>query len=149
MFRSWKIIFPWVGCRCPVMRLNMVDFPAPLGPIIQAICPWTTVRSTSWTATNPSKDLVTFSTRSSILCVLSRSRGDVQGSTVGLTKRLADFSLPEVIVDEHGPQHNDHQTGQRRMQCNMQRQGQQREDQKYDPPELRKRVELPQHPGTE
>src|SRR5262245_37106648 len=108
MARSRKKVFPRVGCRCPVMRLNTVDFPAPLGPIIQAICPWTTVRSTSCTATNPSKDLVTFSTRSSILCVLSRSRGDVQGSTVGLTKRIADFSLTEVVVDEHSPQHNNH-----------------------------------------
>ena len=42
MSRSRKI-FPRVGCKCPVMRLKMVDFPAPLGPMIQAICPWATV----------------------------------------------------------------------------------------------------------
>ena len=39
MSRLWKKIFPRVGCRCPVMRLNRVDFPAPLGPMIPAICP--------------------------------------------------------------------------------------------------------------
>src|SRR6266566_3704285 len=35
------------------------------------------------------------------------------------------------------------------MQRDMQRQGQHGKDQKYDPPDLRKRLELTQHPGTE
>src|SRR5262245_53448248 len=105
------------------MRLKMVDFPAPLGPMIQAICPWTTVSSTSCTATNPSKDLVTLSTRSSMLEVLSRPGGGGQGSTMRLTKRLSDLILPEVTVDEHGPQHDNHQARQGCRQRNMQPQG--------------------------
>src|SRR5215510_2569912 len=120
MSRSRKKIFPWVGCRCPVMRLKMVDFPAPLGPMIQAICPWTTVSSTSCTATNPSKDLVTLSTWSSMLQVLSRPGGGCQGSTMGLTKRLFDFILPKVAVDKHGPQHDNHQARQGCRQRDMQ-----------------------------
>ena len=30
---------PASGRRCPVMMLNRVDFPAPLGPMTAAICP--------------------------------------------------------------------------------------------------------------
>src|SRR3977135_346875 len=101
------------------MRLNSVDLPAPLGPMIQAICPFSTVRSTSCTATNPAKDFVIFSTRSSIVtsscCApqcCARQLPVWRGGTsaVLLTERLSDLSLPEVVIDEHGPQHDDHQT---------------------------------------
>src|SRR3974390_798654 len=48
---------PAVGCRCPVMRLNSVGFPAPLGPMTAAISPSATARSTSETARKPANDL--------------------------------------------------------------------------------------------
>src|SRR5262245_19356927 len=124
------------------MRLKMVDFPAPLGPMIQAICPWTTVSSTSCTATNPSKDLVTLSTWSSMLEVLSPPGGGCQGSTMGLTKRLSALILPEVTVDKHSRQNSNQQARPECRQREMQPQGQQGEEQKYDPPDRRKGVEL-------
>ena len=49
---------PLSGRRCPVIRLNSVDLPAPFGPITAAICRVSTVSDTSETATKPEKDLV-------------------------------------------------------------------------------------------
>src|SRR5580704_8062447 len=48
---------PAVGCRCPLMRLNSVDLPAPFGPMTAAISPSATARSTSDTARQPPNDL--------------------------------------------------------------------------------------------
>src|SRR6516165_9235807 len=48
---------PAVGCRCPVIRLNSVDLPAPFGPMTAAISPSATARSTSETARKPANDL--------------------------------------------------------------------------------------------
>src|ERR1043166_2499568 len=49
--------WPLSGCKCPVIRLNRVDLPAPLGPITAAICRASTRNDTSDTATKPEKDL--------------------------------------------------------------------------------------------
>src|SRR5690348_6839065 len=49
---------PAVGCKCPVMRLNSVDLPAPFGPMTAAIWPSATARLTSATARKPAKDLL-------------------------------------------------------------------------------------------
>src|SRR3954447_7408768 len=49
---------PLSGRKCPVIRLNSVDLPAPLGPMTAAICRVSTVRDTSETATKPEKDFV-------------------------------------------------------------------------------------------
>src|SRR5262249_56365814 len=57
MSRSSSRTVPLSGCRWPVIRLNSVDFPAPLGPITAAICLVSTVRLTSKTARNPPNDL--------------------------------------------------------------------------------------------
>src|SRR2546428_13118306 len=89
--------------------------------MIQAICPFSTVKSTSCTAINPSKDLETFSTRSSIGVPSSRARGGVQGSAVLLPEGRSDLRLPEVVMDEYGPQHDDHQARQGRMRRGVQR----------------------------
>src|SRR5580658_9160142 len=48
---------PLSGRRWPVIRLNKVDLPAPLGPMIAAICLVAMVRLTSETARNPPNDL--------------------------------------------------------------------------------------------
>src|SRR5690348_9039051 len=48
---------PAVGRRCPVIRPNSVDLPAPFGPITAAISPSATARSTSHTARKPANDL--------------------------------------------------------------------------------------------
>src|SRR6185312_8268243 len=49
---------PALGGKCPVMRLNSVDLPAPFGPMTAAICPSATARLTSATARKPAKDLL-------------------------------------------------------------------------------------------
>src|SRR5215469_7839477 len=48
---------PAVGRRCPVIRLNSVDFPAPFGPMTAAISPSATAKWTSVTARKPANDL--------------------------------------------------------------------------------------------
>src|SRR5215472_7189952 len=58
MSRPSSRTLPLVGRRWPVIRLNNVDLPAPLGPITAAICRVSTVRLTSLTARNPAKDLL-------------------------------------------------------------------------------------------
>src|SRR5262249_41673937 len=50
MSRPSRRTLPLSGRKCPVIRLNSVDLPAPFGPV-------STVRSTSETARNPEKDL--------------------------------------------------------------------------------------------
>src|SRR5437588_11483186 len=57
MSRSSSSTCPLSGRRCPVIRLNRVDLPAPLGPIIAAICRASTRNDTSETATKPENDL--------------------------------------------------------------------------------------------
>src|SRR5690348_18245903 len=57
MSRPSSRTVPLSGCRWPVMRLNSVDLPAPLGPITAAIWRVSTVRLTSQTARKPAKDL--------------------------------------------------------------------------------------------
>src|SRR5690242_1454369 len=57
MFRPSRWTVPLSGCRCPVIRLNSVDLPAPLGPITAAIWRVSTVTLTSQTARKPAKDL--------------------------------------------------------------------------------------------
>src|SRR5262245_29603745 len=57
MSRPSSRTVPLSGCRWPVIRLNSVDFPAPLGPITAAICFVSTDRLTSKTARNPPNDL--------------------------------------------------------------------------------------------
>src|SRR5580704_10090197 len=62
--RSLKTTRPSSGCRCPVIRLNSVVFPAPLGPMIALIEPRGTVKETPPTAWKPSKLLRTSRTSS-------------------------------------------------------------------------------------
>src|SRR5262249_4821493 len=57
MSRPSTKTWPAVGCRCPVIRLNSVDLPAPFGPMTAAISPSATARSTSETARKPPNDL--------------------------------------------------------------------------------------------
>src|SRR6185312_13787219 len=59
MSRPSSLTVPVSGCRCPVMRLNSVDLPAPFGPMTAAICRVSTDRLTSDTARKPPKDLLT------------------------------------------------------------------------------------------
>src|SRR5579872_6766091 len=56
MSRPSSVTVPLSGSRCPVIRLNSVDLPAPFGPITAAIWPVSTVRLTSLTARKPAKD---------------------------------------------------------------------------------------------
>src|SRR5512134_417222 len=53
--RPLKRTCPLSGRRCPVMRLNSVVFPAPLGPMMALIEPRGTLRLTPATAWKPSK----------------------------------------------------------------------------------------------
>src|SRR5580704_4281805 len=64
MSRPSSRTVPLSGCKCPVIRLNRVDLPAPLGPITAAICWVSTVKLTSETARNPAKDLLSPATSS-------------------------------------------------------------------------------------
>src|SRR5579872_4776817 len=57
MSRPASDTVPLSGRRCPVIRLNSVDLPAPLGPITAAIWRAPTLRLTSETARKPAKDL--------------------------------------------------------------------------------------------
>src|SRR5438270_11382969 len=57
MSRSSSSTCPLSGRRCPVIRLNRVDLPAPFGPITAAICRASTRNDTSETATKPENDL--------------------------------------------------------------------------------------------
>src|SRR5438874_4112031 len=57
MSRSSSSTCPLSGRRCPVIRLNRVDLPAPFGPITAAICRASTRNDTSDTATKPENDL--------------------------------------------------------------------------------------------
>jgi hypothetical protein len=56
--RESSRIRPLSGRKCPVIRLNRVDLPAPLGPITAAICLVSMVSDTSATAMKPENDLV-------------------------------------------------------------------------------------------
>src|SRR5215469_16096821 len=56
MSRPSSTTLPLSGGRWPVIRLNRVDLPAPLGPITAAICCVSTRRLTSETARKPAKD---------------------------------------------------------------------------------------------
>src|SRR4051812_12799593 len=56
MSRPSSSTAPASGCRWPVIRLKNVVLPAPLGPMMAAIWPATTVRLTPPTARKPSKD---------------------------------------------------------------------------------------------
>src|ERR1051325_1118072 len=53
--RPSSVTAPASGVRWPVMRLNSVVLPAPLGPMIAAIWPRATSRLTSLTARKPPK----------------------------------------------------------------------------------------------
>src|SRR5690349_9850236 len=64
MSRPSRWTVPAVGGRWPVIRLNRVDLPAPLGPITAAICRLATERVTSETARNPPNDLLRCATSS-------------------------------------------------------------------------------------
>src|SRR2546430_11275493 len=55
-------MLPEVGSRTPVIRLNVVLFPAPLGPIKAKIVPQSTSKLTSSTAAKPPNFLVKPST---------------------------------------------------------------------------------------
>src|SRR6476620_5305111 len=57
---------PASGRRCPVMMLNRVDFPAPLGPMTAAICRRLAAKLTPATAANPSKDFLMSCTSSMV-----------------------------------------------------------------------------------
>src|SRR5258706_11515295 len=62
--RSLKTTRPPSGSRCPVIRLNSVVLPAPLGPMMALIEPRGTVKDTPPTAWKPSKLLRTSCTSS-------------------------------------------------------------------------------------
>src|SRR3954452_7494269 len=58
MSRPSSNTWPLSERKCPVIRLNSVDLPAPFGPITAAICRVSTRSETSETATKPENDLV-------------------------------------------------------------------------------------------
>src|SRR5262245_18861950 len=64
MSRPLSTTAPASGRRCPVIKLKNVVLPAPLGPMMAAICPGFTRRLTPATAWNPSKALRTSRTSS-------------------------------------------------------------------------------------
>src|SRR5215469_15705075 len=64
MSRPSSTTLPLSGGRWPVIRLNSVDLPAPLGPITAAICCVSTVNETSPTATKPENDFLSLVTSS-------------------------------------------------------------------------------------
>ena len=61
-----KVIAPWSGGSNPVMALNRVVLPAPLGPIRAVTWSWGITADTSSTATTPPKVLRTLSSTSSM-----------------------------------------------------------------------------------
>src|SRR5215216_2306528 len=68
MSRPRKLILPWFSGSAPVIRLNIVVLPAPLGPIRPRISPALTSKLTLSTATRPPKRRVA-------LAMLERSGG--------------------------------------------------------------------------
>ncbi len=58
--RPWKSTFPDVGGGTPLIMLNVVVFPEPLGPIRPKISPSCTSKVTSLTAVRPPKYLDEF-----------------------------------------------------------------------------------------
>src|SRR6476660_1567727 len=77
--RSSSSTRPLSGSKCPVIRLNSVDLPAPLGPITAAIWRLSTLNDTSETATKPEKDFVNPAISSMALLPEARQCG-VKGS---------------------------------------------------------------------
>ena len=59
MVRPSNVTLPWVGMYTPVMTLNTVVLPAPLGPISPISSPSAMVRSRSHTAFKPPNCMVT------------------------------------------------------------------------------------------
>src|SRR5207302_7726570 len=62
--RSSRYTWPAVGVCSPVMTLNVVVLPAPLGPMSPVTYPTSASRSTPWTAWMPPKRTSTSLTRS-------------------------------------------------------------------------------------
>src|SRR5205807_8256314 len=62
MSRSSRYTRPAVGACKPVMTLNSVVLPAPLGPMRPVTRPGSAARSTSWRAMTPPKRTLTSST---------------------------------------------------------------------------------------
>src|SRR5579884_4065708 len=113
-------MLPVVGGKSPVMQLNSVVFPAPLGPIRAKTWPRSTVKLTSSTARSPPKRLLTCSQRrmapscsspiSGALHVGQRLLGRGPGQlllthpagqqALGAQEHGADQDQPEHQVDE-------------------------------------------------
>src|SRR6266700_5469061 len=100
MSRSPRKVWPRVGCRWPVMRLNSVDLPAPFGPMTQAVRPRSTNRLTSRTATKPPNDLDTASTRSMASAPTVRRRPT---NAIG----APEIRLAQRVDGEYDPQEHD------------------------------------------
>src|SRR3954471_24609966 len=66
------MIFPEVGAKVPVSRLNSVVLPAPFGPMIECSEPASIESDTPLTAVSAPNDLVRFSVLKSIFSQKSR-----------------------------------------------------------------------------
>ncbi len=74
MPRPNRVISPSVGASSPLMRLNNVVFPAPLGPMMARRSPGSTRRLTWSTARRPPNALETF----------ERSKAGAKASSTGM-----------------------------------------------------------------
>jgi hypothetical protein len=50
-------MLPFLGRQIPVMQLKIVVFPAPFGPMIEKICPFSTFMETELRAVRPPKEI--------------------------------------------------------------------------------------------
>src|SRR5487761_2130774 len=89
-------MLPLLALSMPVMTLNRVVLPAPLGPITEAISPARTSRSTLSRATTPPKRLPTPDSRSSISATATTDK-TLQQTIQGRIHK----SLPAHQQDHH------------------------------------------------
>src|SRR6266508_6243008 len=94
MLRPSTSISPEVGRRNPVIRLNTVVLPAPLGPMSPRISPASTVKEKRSTARSPPKSRVRSLTVRSAMA--PRSPAPRPGSA-----RAAPYPLGQVADDQH------------------------------------------------
>src|SRR5699024_2269932 len=86
---------PSVGGYVPVTQLNVVDLPAPFGPMNPRISPSLTANERSSTAVSPPKRFVTFRRTS------SPSSGPYASFSVPVTGSLPSVVSVSVLISHH------------------------------------------------
>src|SRR5713101_6148058 len=102
MFSPAKMTSPAVGLSTAVIKLNMVDFPAPFGPMTARILPASRLMSTVSTATSaPKRRTKPLHSSSGIGCLVAGARARELGLGVEATGQEA----PDALRGEHDERH--------------------------------------------